>query len=86
MSPEVLEGTDLKANPAIDIWALGIMLYCMVFFKYPFNGKEADEVKEKVISAKVRFPEDTPCTEEFKDLIEGMLLKDHSKRYDLYTI
>ena len=38
MAPEVLEGSDTKANPAIDLWSLGCMLYCMVFYKFPFNG------------------------------------------------
>jgi MAP/microtubule affinity-regulating kinase len=38
MAPEVLQGLDNKANPAIDLWALGCMLYCMKFYKFPFNG------------------------------------------------
>ena len=38
MAPEVLQGLDTKANPAIDLWALGVMLYCMKFYKFPFNG------------------------------------------------
>lgn len=39
MAPEVLNGTDTKAKPAIDIWAIGCMLYCMLFYKFPFNGE-----------------------------------------------
>lgn len=38
MAPEVLQGSDTKANPAIDLWALGVMLYCMRYYKFPFNG------------------------------------------------
>lgn len=38
MSPEVLQGLDTKANPAIDLWSLGVMLYCMKFYTFPFNG------------------------------------------------
>lgn len=45
MAPEVLLGTDTKANPAIDIWALGVMLYCMVFYKFPFNGTTSSAIK-----------------------------------------
>jgi serine/threonine protein kinase len=50
MAPEVLQGLDTKASPAIDFWALGVMLYCMLFYKFPFNGKEGNEIKEKIIS------------------------------------
>lgn len=38
MAPEVLQGSDTKASPAIDLWALGCMLYCMIYYKFPFNG------------------------------------------------
>ena len=64
MSPEVLQGIDIKANPAIDLWALGVMLYCMVFYKFPFNGAEGNEVKQKITTAEVKFPKDTPTTDE----------------------
>ena len=38
MAPESLGDTITTAHPANDIWAIGIMLYCMVFNKFPFNG------------------------------------------------
>jgi serine/threonine protein kinase len=53
MSPEVLLGTDIKANPAIDIWAMGVMLYCMIFYKYPFNGSSHSVIKERIASEEV---------------------------------
>lgn len=50
MAPEVLQGLDTKASPAIDLWSLGVMLYCMRFYKFPFNGETSQSVKEKIIS------------------------------------
>ena len=41
MAPEVLSNYYSTANPAIDVWALGIMVYCMVFSSFPFNGDTA---------------------------------------------
>jgi MAP/microtubule affinity-regulating kinase len=41
MAPETLTDAVTNANPAIDIWAIGVMLYCMVFDKFPFNGENA---------------------------------------------
>ena len=54
MAPEVLNGSDVKANPAIDIWALGVMLYCMLFYKYPFNGDTASQCKDAIINKEVK--------------------------------
>lgn len=34
----------------------------------------------------VKLPKDCPSTEEFADMVKGLLHKDPSKRYDLYTI
>ena len=39
MAPEMLADSISNANPAIDFWAIGVMLYCMVFDKFPFNGE-----------------------------------------------
>ena len=42
MAPEVLKGIDLKASPMLDIWALGVMLFAMFFYQFPFDGETAD--------------------------------------------
>lgn len=86
MAPEVLKGADTKANPAIDIWAIGCMVYCMLFYKFPFNGDSAEQVKDRIINGELRLPKDTAYTEECADMIRGLLMKDPTKRYDLPTI
>jgi serine/threonine protein kinase len=50
MAPEVLNGSDIKAAPAIDIWAIGVMLYCMLFYKFPFNGETGEIIKDRIIN------------------------------------
>ncbi len=40
MSPEVLKGDINLANPTMDIWALGIMMFLMIFGFHPFITKE----------------------------------------------
>ena len=40
MSPEVLKGDINLANPSMDIWALGIMMFLMLFGFHPFITKE----------------------------------------------
>ena len=73
MAPEVLDGSDTKANPAIDLWALGVMLYCMRFYKFPFTGETSDQIKQKIMSGEPKIPRDCPVTEEFVDLVKGLL-------------
>jgi serine/threonine protein kinase len=86
MAPEVLNGSDTKAKPAIDIWAIGCMLYCMLFYKFPFNGESGHQVKDKIINQELRFPSDQALTEECSDMIRGLLTKDPAQRYTLAAI
>lgn len=50
MPPETLIDFNSSANPAMDVWAIGIMLYCMVYDKFPFNGDSASMIKDKIIN------------------------------------
>ena len=86
MAPEVLKGVDTKASPMLDIWALGCMLFAMFFFKFPFDGDNANIVKERIMYAELRIPRDRPHSDEFADLLRGILTKDPAKRYDLNLI
>ena len=40
MAPEILEGKNY--NKSIDWWAMGIMLYELLFAKNPFNLQDED--------------------------------------------
>jgi serine/threonine protein kinase len=39
MAPEVLSRRNIMANPAIDIWAMGCILYYMLHGYHPFRGE-----------------------------------------------
>lgn len=43
MAPECLERVAAVTSPSIDVWAIGIMFYCMIYGTLPFihdNEKE----------------------------------------------
>lgn len=86
MPPEVLSGKKLEAGPGIDIWALGVMLYAMVFGKMPFEGYTDDEIIESIVKKKPSFKNDKPFSRELKDLLIKILNKDPDKRISLFDI
>lgn len=46
MAPECLEKVAAETTPAIDVWAIGIMFYAMVFGELPFSsGNEKELIK-----------------------------------------
>ena len=36
MAPEILTGANTSADPALDIWSLGCILYSLIYGVHPF--------------------------------------------------
>jgi eukaryotic-like serine/threonine-protein kinase len=51
MTPEMIIKTTSLASPAMDIWAIGIMTFCMLFYRLPFNGATREETKNLITTA-----------------------------------
>ena len=92
MAPEVLNGQ--QYNKSVDWWAIGIMLYELLFGRNPFNLEDEDqnvqEFKEAVEENDLLFPDreqyDIEYSNELMDLIQKLLTKDRSKRIDFEQI
>uniref|UniRef100_A0A126WYN5 non-specific serine/threonine protein kinase n=1 Tax=Heterochlamydomonas inaequalis TaxID=179866 RepID=A0A126WYN5_9CHLO len=78
LAPEVINSAGHAAG--VDWWSLGILIYELVFGVTPFRGSRRDETFENVIKAPLRFPAKPVISDECKDLIEKLLIKDHTKR------
>lgn len=78
LAPEVINAAGHAAG--VDWWSLGILIYELIFGVTPFRGARRDETFENVIKAPLRFPSKPIISEEARDLIERLLVKDVAKR------
>ncbi|KAJ4445477.1 hypothetical protein ANN_07285, partial [Periplaneta americana] len=71
---------------ASDIWSMGVTLYSFVYGKIPFKDDNVMGLYSKIQKDPVTFLQEPVVSTELKDLIEGMLQKDPSKRLTLPEI
>ncbi|CAG08975.1 unnamed protein product, partial [Tetraodon nigroviridis] len=85
MAPEMIneeaQGFSGKVRlKALDVWAMGVTLYCFVFGRCPFYDEYVLSLHNKIKNKDVEFPETPVITEDLKELIERMLDKNPETR------
>ncbi|RUS90947.1 hypothetical protein EGW08_001251 [Elysia chlorotica] len=76
-SPEVFSGASYR-GPEVDMWALGVTLYTMVYRVNPFTVEEMPET-----FSQLEFPdseEDPVCDSDMRELLCGLLEPDPASR------
>ncbi|KAL6115916.1 camkk1 [Pungitius sinensis] len=87
MAPEMMsEHGQRFSGKALDIWAMGVTLYCFVFGKCPFYDTYILSLHNKIKNKSVEFPEIPLISEELKELIERMLDKNPETRINIPEI
>ena len=91
MSPEVLNKKRILVSEAskIDIYSLGVLLYLLAFYDYPYKLNDIDSkdytgIANNIANNNLEFPEETGHSKVFLKFLEKCLNKDIKKRYDIY--
>ncbi|XP_037955579.1 calcium/calmodulin-dependent protein kinase kinase 2 isoform X2 [Teleopsis dalmanni] len=80
-APETLNiGKNMYCGKGADIWSLGITLYSLVFGNVPYLANSIPVLYEKIKSETVSFPIIPKISDDLKDCIQCMLLKEPSTR------
>ncbi|XP_022061680.1 calcium/calmodulin-dependent protein kinase kinase 1 isoform X1 [Acanthochromis polyacanthus] len=87
MAPETLSDKRKSfSGKALDVWAMGVTLYCFVFGKCPFIDEYILALHNKIRTKPVDFPETPKISEELRTLLLRMLDKNPDTRITLPEI
>eukprot|EP00922_Rhytidocystis_sp_ex-Travisia-forbesii_P023402 GHVS01034322.1.p1 GENE.GHVS01034322.1~~GHVS01034322.1.p1 ORF type:complete len:345 (+),score=39.86 GHVS01034322.1:195-1229(+) len=79
ISPELIRK---NYNSLADLWAFGVMLYLMLFGRYPFEGTKPADIAREIVSKTLDWngSDSKHLTEESKDFLRKLLERDPKKR------
>lgn len=79
VAPEVLTGV---YNEKCDVWSIGVMLFVILSGRVPFDGKDDEEIKDKIKKGAYAFEGSVweSVSAEAKDLIKQMLIYNPQRR------
>ncbi|KAI3409147.1 uncharacterized protein J3R85_019688 [Psidium guajava] len=78
IAPEIITGTGHSS--AIDWWALGILLYEMLYGRTPFRGKNRQKTFANILHKDLTFPSSIPVSLAARQLIYALLQRDPASR------
>jgi len=76
-APEIVKKKPYS-GVAVDIWSLGVILYCMICHGFPFHAEDPEQLREKIVHQPLQFP--ASISPEARDLIKRMLCRSPQKR------
>jgi len=81
-APEVLnyESRDKYSGKAVDVWAMGVTLYCFLYGKCPFYSNNIGELRELIKEQPLTFPDEPDVNPQAIDLISRLLAKQPKER------
>ncbi|KAM3600304.1 uncharacterized protein V6R79_021307 [Siganus canaliculatus] len=87
LAPEALSETRKNfSGKALDVWAMGVTLYCFVFGVCPFMDERILSLHQKIKTQPVELPEHADISDDLKDLLLKMLDKNPETRISVPQI
>ncbi|CAD8066746.1 unnamed protein product [Paramecium sonneborni] len=84
LSPEIIQNQPYSYKS--DIWALGVLLYEMCTFKYPFQAESLPALATKIVKGKIQPISAQFYSQNMKNLIQNLLQIDPNKRPSIEQI
>ena len=79
MCPEIVNKNEY-VGPPVDIWALGVLLYVMLWGKFPFRGINEKDLYKKISNGWYTWPSDIIVSDQAINLVKSMLWINPKKR------
>ncbi len=79
LAPEIITGEG--HNRMADWWSYGTLVYEMLFGIPPFFNENVETMYELITKKELRFPKKFNVSDEAKDLLRKLLIKDQSERF-----
>ncbi|EPX72072.1 CAMKK/ELM protein kinase Ssp1 [Schizosaccharomyces octosporus yFS286] len=75
-----------KISEAIDVWALGATLFCLLFGRCPFQASMEYELFDKIVNEPLQIPNVPDIGDDGRDLLNRLLDKDPNTRITLAEV
>ncbi|KAK9795493.1 hypothetical protein WJX73_006956 [Symbiochloris irregularis] len=85
MAPEVILGDNHYNAKKADIWSCGVILYSMLFGKYPFNAKEP-RLARRIVAAQYTLPANVAVSPDCLDMLTKVLVAEPAQRMGMEDI
>ena len=79
MAPEILD-FQRSYSYEVDVWSIGVIIYSLLFGRQPFEASDISLTYQKIKTLDYTFPENISISNQAKNLINNIFIKDPEKR------